>query len=332
MILICYGTRPEWLKIKPLICEFNKCGIKYKTLFTGQHVDIVTSRADFTCSVNNDSCKNRLNAVMVSTLSIPDNIFEDVTHVLVQGDTTSALGLALNAFNRGIKIIHLEAGLRTYDQKNPYPEEANRQIISRITDLHFCPTKDNKANLVNELCTGKIYVVGNTSLDNIKNIKTDYKDTVLVTLHRRENHNIIKDWFMEISKLALKYKKIKFILPIHPNPNVMKHKHLLEGVEVVPPLPHCDLLDILANCKTAITDSGGIQEEASFFNKKIIVCRKVTERVESINTHSFICPTPSKLNSIFRRIINNYKTKKSCPYGDGRTSQRISSILKKCIN
>jgi len=328
MILICYGTRPEWLKVKPLINELKKNNFKFKTLFTGQHANIVTNKADYTCSIDDTLCSNRLNSIVASTLIVPDNVFKNITYVLVQGDTTSALGLALNAFNRGIKVIHLEAGLRTYDSKNPFPEEINRQIISRFTDIHFCPTKANKNNLINELCGGKKFIVGNTSLDNIKDVNTSYTNTVLITLHRRENHTIIKEWFNEISKIALKHKDIKFILPIHPNPNVQKHKHLLKAVEVIEPLEHSKLIEILANCKTAITDSGGIQEEASYFNKKIIVCRKVTERQESTNIHSYICNSPAKLSKLFDKIINNYKINKICPYGDGRASQKIVKILK----
>jgi len=328
MILICYGTRPEWLKVKPLINEFKKNNIKFKILFTGQHASIAPSKADYTCSINDTLCSNRLNSILASTLIVPDNVFKNITYVLVQGDTTSALGLALNAFNHGIKVIHLEAGLRTYDNKNPFPEEINRQIISRFADIHFCPTKANKNNLINELCGGKKFVVGNTSLDNIKDIITSYTDTVLITLHRRENHAIIKEWFNEISKIALKYKDIKFILPIHPNPNVQKYKYLLKGVEVIDPLEHSKLIKILANCKTAITDSGGIQEEASYFNKKIIVCRKVTERQESTNIHSYICSTPNKLNSLFKKIIKDYKINKPCPYGEGNAAQKIVKILK----
>ena len=328
MILICYGTRPEWLKVKPLINELKKNNLKFKTLFTGQHANIVTNKADYTCSIDDTLCSNRLNSIVASTLIVADKVFKNITYVLIQGDTTSALGLALNAFNRGIKVIHLEAGLRTYDSKNPFPEEINRQIISRFTDIHFCPTKANKNNLINELCGGKKFVVGNTSLDNIKDVNTSYTDTVLITLHRRENHTIIKEWFNEISKIALKHKDIKFILPIHPNPNVQKHKHLLKGVEVIDPLEHSKLIEILANCKTAITDSGGIQEEASYFNKKIIVCRKVTERQESTNIHSYICNSPVKLSKLFDKIINNYKINKICPYGNGRASQKIVKILK----
>jgi UDP-N-acetylglucosamine 2-epimerase (non-hydrolysing) len=327
MILICYGTRPEWLKIKPLICEFNKCSIKYKTLFTGQHDDIANREADFIESINEKVSDNRLNSILASTISFSEKNFKDVTHVLVQGDTTSALGLALNAFNRKINVIHLEAGLRTYSKSDPYPEEINRQIISRIASIHFCPTKANKSNLLAERCFGKIFVVGNTSLDNIKNVPCCYTDTVLVTLHRRENHAIIQKWFTEIEKLALKYNNIEFILPLHPNPNIKKYRHLLKNINVIEPLEHGELIKLLAKCVTVITDSGGIQEEASFLNKKIIVCRKLTERQESLNVHSFICKTPKDLNRLFSKIIKNPKIDERSPYGNGETSKKIVNII-----
>ena len=325
-ILICYGTRPEWLKIKPLLEQLKINKIKFKTLFTGQHVDMVENTADYAYAIC-DNVTNRLNAIISSTVVMPDYIFTDVTSVLVQGDTSTALGISINAFNRNIRLIHLEAGLRTYDKQNPYPEEINRQLIGRIADIHFCPTKLNKVNLKNEHCKGKIFVVGNTSIDNIVNVKTSYNNNILVTIHRRENHSIIESWFREISKLALRYTDLNFILPIHPNPEVQKYKHLLKGVNVIAPLCHSDLIKTLSTCKLVITDSGGIQEEACFLKKKVIVCRKVTERTESLNTHSFMCRTPSQLCKIFKNNLKNYIPNGICPYGTGNTAKSIVKIL-----
>lgn len=131
-----------------------------------------------------------------------EHAFEHITHVMVQGDTTSALTVALAAFHREIPVIHIEAGLRTYDMKNPYPEEFNRQAISRMASIHFCPTETSKANLLRENTQGDIFVVGNTVLDNLLEIKTSYTDVVLVTLHRRENHAIMDKWFRAISRIA----------------------------------------------------------------------------------------------------------------------------------
>ncbi len=329
MLLLTYGTRPEYIKIKPLIDELKNSNIKYKTLFTGQHKDIVTTNADFNLIIT-DNKKNRLDNILISCLSIPDECFNDITHVLVQGDTTSALGLAITSFNRGVKVIHLEAGLRTYDFKNPYPEEMNRQLISRISNINLCPTTDNLVNLKNELVGGDSYVVGNTVLDNLNKYidRCEYTNKVLVTLHRRENHEIITKWFSEINNLAINNKDIEFILPIHPNPNVIKHSNLLSNVKIINPLQHNDLLELLIKCKLVITDSGGLQEECSFLNKKCLICREKTERSESIGLTSFIVKTPNDLEGVFNEHINNFKVNEKSPFGDGESSIKIINILK----
>jgi UDP-N-acetylglucosamine 2-epimerase (non-hydrolysing) len=331
-ILLSFGTRPEWLKIKPLLTQFKKSGISYSTVFTGQHKDLLKSvRADFVFE-QQELCSNRLNSVLAQVLvnTLPSTF----THVLVQGDTTSALGMCLWAFHNRIKIIHLEAGLRTYDLDHPYPEEANRQIISRLANIHFCATKLNKKSLLKEQITNKqhIYVVGNTVLDNIVNVVPTYENKVLVTLHRRENHNIISEWFETIDYIAKINNTLNFILPIHPNPNVVKYKSLLKHVKVVEPLEYTDLIEVLKTCKFVITDSGGIQEEASFLNKKIIICRKTTERTECLKTHGILCGEPKELLAHVDGIKNNYIITKKCPFGSGNSSKKISTILKQIWN
>jgi UDP-N-acetylglucosamine 2-epimerase (non-hydrolysing) len=328
-ILIAFGTRPEWLKIKPLLPEFKNNNVKYSLFFTGQHTDLLKNiEVDYSIE-QNSLCDNRLNSVIanVLTCSVP---VQDFTHVLVQGDTSSAFAVALWAFNSKVKIIHLEAGLRTYDLDHPYPEEANRQLISRIADIHLCATYDNSACLEAEKTTKDkdIYVVGNTVLDNIADIIPSYGNKVLVTLHRRENHDIIEQWFTEVDKIAEQYKDLEFILPIHPNPNVIKHKDIFKNVKVVDPLNHSDLIDILKDCKFVITDSGGIQEEASFLNKKIIICRETTERAECLEYHGVLCFTPNDLSSLVSEINKNYKVNVECPFGDGNAAKKITKILK----
>jgi len=333
MVLITYGTRPEYIKVKPLINEMVKNGMPFKTLFTGQHKDIANFGADFNFEMF-EFVDNRLNNIVCNCLSIPDEYFNGITHILVQGDTTSALSLALNAFHRQIKIIHLEAGLRTYDFQNPYPEEANRQLISRISDINLCPTTYNVENLkIEGVPTFKNHVVGNTGLDNLLPYKdkVTYENIVLVTLHRRENHDKIEKWFKEINNIAINNPNIKFILPIHPNPNVMKYKDILTNVGVIEPLIHNELLEILVKCKLVITDSGGLQEECSFLNKPCLVCRETTERPESIYKTSFMVKSPEHLEAYFNYQINNEKIEHDCPFGDGYASEKICEIFKKNI-
>lgn len=332
MILITYGTRPEWIKVKPLIIEMDKQNIPYKTLFTGQHKDLAPKNSDFIHEMI-DLNSNRLNSIINNCLNIDDDVFNNIDYVLVQGDTSSGLGLALASFHRKIKIIHLEAGLRTYDFNNPYPEEMNRQLISRLANIHFCPTVYNKNNLILEgIDDSKIFVVGNTGLDNLLELKNEckYGNKVLVTLHRRENHDKIEEWFNEINKLAKSNPNLEFILPIHPNPNVIKHKHILTHVKIIEPLSHDELIKILIECKLVISDSGGIQEECSFFNKKCIVCREITERSEANHKTNFIIKEPKYLKPMFDNLIDNYKADYECVFGDGRASIKICEILKNC--
>jgi UDP-N-acetylglucosamine 2-epimerase (non-hydrolysing) len=329
MILLCYGTRPEWIKIKPLITEMKKKKISFKVLFTGQQKDIAKENsADYIYSIQ-DSSINRLDTIIIGCLSMPEYFFNGVKRVLVQGDTATAFGLALAAFHRKLEVIHLEAGLRTHDKNNPYPEETYRQMISRIADLNLCPTTLNVQNLMNESVDGSIAKVGNTIIDNLSEDYIESKETnlVLVTLHRRENHDIMQKWFEEINKLAVENPDLNFILPIHPNPNVKKYRDVLTKVNVVDPIPHEELIKMIAASKLIITDSGGIQEEGSFFNKKVIVCRKVTERPESLTLTSFLCPDPKELSNLFNTILNMKIANHECPYGDGRASQQIVELL-----
>lgn len=326
-ILLCLGTRPEWLKIKPLMGKLNK--ENYDLFFTGQHPDLLKD-INFDYKVDVINYKNRLDDIITSCMvNFPTKNYD---YVLVQGDTGSALGCALASYNRKIKVIHLEAGLRTYDLENPYPEESYRQIISRISSINLCPTEISYTNLIEEKVSGKTFVVGNTVLDNLIDIKNDtsYGNDVLITLHRRENHEIMDKWFLELNNLCLRYPELRFILPIHPNPNVQKHKSLLnKKIKVVDPLSHEELIKILKYCKFVITDSGGIQEEATFLNKKSIVCRKTTERPEGIPTgHLFLCEKTEDLNGLVYIINNDYYINKECPYGDGNSSKKIVEILK----
>jgi len=326
-ILFCLGTRPEWLKIKPILNLLNRD--QYKILFTGQHEDLLKG-LDFDYKIIiKENSSNRLNNIFINCLNqFPiDNTFDSVS---VQGDTASAYACALAAFNRGLKIYYLEAGLRSYNLRHPYPEEAYRQMISRISDVNFCPTELSKKNLESEMVSGKNFVVGNTVLDNLVEYKDkcEYTNKVLVTLHRRENHDLMENWFNTLNDIAKKHDYLEFIIPIHPNPNVSKHKHLLTNLTVVDPMSHEDLLKLLVKCKFVISDSGGLQEEGSFFNKKVIVCRVTTERPEGKSSgHLHMCPDPSGLSDLVDKINKNYYINSSCPYGDGNSSKRILEIL-----
>tara|TARA_B100000029_G_scaffold311698_1_gene304197 strand:- start:51413 stop:52417 length:1005 start_codon:yes stop_codon:yes gene_type:complete len=331
MILISFGTRPEYIKIKPLLKEFDG-KIPYALLFTGQHTSLLKDVVA-TTDVRQLEIKdgpNRLDSIVASIMN-SDHVFNNVTSVMVQGDTTSAFAVALAAFHRKLKIIHLEAGLRTGDLMHPYPEEFNRQAIARMANIHLCPTDLSACNLRRENITSNVYVVGNTVLDNLKDIKTRYGNTILITMHRRENHALMDKWFNELEKIASLYSQYEFIIPLHPNPNVQQYKHILKTVKVIEPVGHEEFIRMIANCRFIITDSGGIQEEASFLGKKCVVCRQITERVEGMGVFSFMCPHPAELLDLVNWLEADKKFKVApdevCPYGDGASSQRIASIL-----
>ena len=203
MILVCFGTRPEWLKIKPLLKYLKE----YAIFFTGQHEDLLKNElSNYTnrllvANVTSRS-ENRLNNIISSILdSYPNENFESV---LVQGDTASAYACAIAGFNKGSKVIYLESGLRSFNLKHPFPEEGYRQMISRISDINLCPTDLSLINLENENVLGKNYVVGNTVLDNLNELKSKavYENLVLITLHRRENLPIINEWLDQIFNIA----------------------------------------------------------------------------------------------------------------------------------
>lgn len=329
MILIAFGTRPEYIKFNPILDIFKKNKFDdYKILFTGQHKDLVsTFELDISDSLEIMDGKNRLDSIFASVLN-KDHFFDGVKQVMVQGDTATAYAVALAAFHRNIPVVHLEAGLRTYDIQNPYPEEYYRRCISSLASVNLCVSEIGKSNLETEKAPGEIFVVGNTVLDNLNGYELEYENKILVTLHRRENHSIIQQWFMEIEKLANDNPDYEFLLPIHPNPNVQKHKSLLKKVKVIEPLEHKELLSYLSKCKLLITDSGGLQEESSFFMKKSIVCRKETERKEGLGNFSFLCEEPGDLQKMFSQLLTNYKINDNCPYGDGKSSEKIYEILK----
>ena len=324
MILLTYGTRPEFIKLKPLMDEMRKTHIPFKVLFTGQHKDY-DNGADFRITFK-DFGLNRLDNILQNCLNLPDEWLQDINYILVQGDTTSVLALSLMAMHRKIKIIHLEAGLRSYDYDNPYPEEYNRTLVTKLASIHLCPTEQNKANLVSEnVSVDTIHVVGNTALDNLIEYrdKCEYTNKILVTLHRRENHDKLKDWFDEINKIAKVFHNYEFIVPLHPNPIIKEQLPKNPVFTIIEPLDHKDLISLLAKSSLVITDSGGIQEECSFLNKKCLVCRKTTERPEALGLSSFLVTEPKLLKHIFTEHIKTYHINIKSPYGNGNSSKII---------
>jgi len=301
MFLICFGTRPELIKCIPLIRKFKENNIQFKTLFSGQHENLIKDfykyidEPDFTFT-NIMEHGQTLNQLSSKILLQSNKLFLENTfsNVIVQGDTTTAYSLALSAFHFQIPVIHLEAGLRTNDKYSPFPEEINRRLISQIASIHLCPTTLSLENLQKEEITNGVHLVGNTVVDiykyifentlpsnNIRNIIDNNKEYIVVTLHRRENRgDKIHSMWKQLNILSNKYK---FIYITHPS--LPDSKKILNNSNIIllDPQDYESMVHLISNSKGIITDSGGLQEEAVCANKRVLVCRDTTERPETID-------------------------------------------------
>jgi len=300
----------------------------------------------------------QLSSLTADILLHLDTVYEAVKPdmVLVQGDTTTAMAGALSAFYRKITVVHVEAGLRSFDRYEPFPEEINRRMIGQIAGYHFCPTNKALKNLKKESLAGEKYVVGNTVIDALvlaQKIMAEkehlyktrfsfvqaHKRYLLVTIHRRENFGEpLESIGKALEDIMTAYPDTEVIIPVHPNPNV---KSFIENkfrehkqVHLLSPLPYDDLIWIMSKCFFVLTDSGGIQEEAPSLGKPVLVVRNVTERMEGIEagTAVLVGNKHDKIVNAMQLLLDSelaYKamTNISNPYGDGKSSQRICEIL-----
>ena len=334
MIILCFGTRPEVIKMSPLMVEFSKRDIPFKTIFTGQHRELfedvmhLIPKPNYYLDIM--SHNQSLNDILCSISEKLPKILKDekASLLIVQGDTLTVTASALVAFYEKVKVGHVEAGLRTFNLQNPFPEEANRQIVSRIANYNWAPTQEAFENLKHENVQN-IFLTGNTIVDICQSYAYEkiYGNKVLITLHRRENFGEpMKKMMLEIEELATAHPELKFIFPMHPNPNVQQWRPLLKHVEVIAPLKYEELLQLLSEVKFVISDSGGIQEECASFGKKILVCRETTERPEGIKIGI------AKL--VGSNILENFSWANEYPewqgenpYGDGTASQKIVDTI-----
>jgi len=299
MYLICFGTRPELIKCIPLINKFKENDIQFKTLFSGQHENLIEDfykyidKPDFTFT-NIMEHGQSLNELSSKILIQSNKLFLENTfsNVIVQGDTTTAYSLSLSAFHFQIQVIHLEAGLRTNDKYSPFPEEINRRLISQIASIHLCPTQKSIENLHSENIRENVYLTGNTIVDMYDYIQKNMKPDILienlikenekyyvVTLHRRENRgDKMYSMWEQLNQLSNKYK---FIYISHPS--LSQSKEILnKNITVLEPQNYENMIHLILNSNGIITDSGGLQEEAVCAMKKVLVCRDTTERPETI--------------------------------------------------
>lgn len=344
MILVAYGTRPEIIKLFPVVRELQRSRIAFKTLFTGQQTDLYSDVKDllpppdhtFAQHFSGAGKHNTLANSFIKICSAAEALFavHDFSTVVVQGDTTTAWALALVGFYNKIRVAHVEAGLRTFDLDNPFPEEANRALIGQIAAINFAPTRGAESNL-EKTGAKNIHLVGNTVVDAVNIIRKEHgladippSNNVLVTLHRRENHEIMDVLFDELNRVAAGYPHLNLVLPIHPNPNVRKHKDRLTAanIKIIEPVGYLEMLKLIAASPFIITDSGGLQEESSCFNKKVLIVRETTERPEILEVGL------GRLvgREIFANIgwaIKQPETIIASPFGDGDAAEKIVKIL-----
>ena len=320
--------------MSPVIQELEERGIDCKTIFTGQHKELyddvkdLIPLPDYNLEImsNDQSLTEILSNISLKFGEILK--IEKPNLLIVQGDTTTVAVCSLIAYYEKVAVGHVEAGLRTFNLNSPFPEEGNRQIVSRLAKFNWAPTKLAADQLVRENAQN-IFVTGNTIVDvcNNYNYKIQYGNEILITLHRRENFGEkLKSIFKQINRLAIKYSNLKFIFPMHPNPSIQKLKHLLKNVKIIEPLCHKEMIKLLSKVKFVISDSGGIQEECAAFKKRILVCRDTTERPEGV-TAGFAKIIGTNIEENFEWAMNNYKWEGKNPYGNGRASKKIVDII-----
>jgi UDP-N-acetylglucosamine 2-epimerase (non-hydrolysing) len=331
-----YGTRPELIKLYPVIKHTDDKFV----VCTGQHKELLdksllTPDVELGLMTHGQRLLTLVDKIICHISWIIE--FVKPERVIVQGDTATAFATALVAFHHGVSIAHVEAGLRTYDKYEPYPEEVYRQFISSVAGLHFCPTEHNAHNLAQEYkaLLGEAIVTGNTVVDAVKELapKPTLTSNILVTLHRR---NADVDMYSDaILKLASEFPDKTFRVLIHPNETGRKLEDLLfdsEGIDLLKPMGYLDFLKELASCFMVLTDSGGLQEEAPTLNKPVIVLRKRTERPEGLEHGAFLAKDAASLLVIARKLLRdsmfyiNTATAKN-PFGDGHAGERIAEVL-----
>mgnify|MGYP003091353800 CR=1 FL=1 len=365
-ILFVFGTRPEVIKLAPVILELKKHSDKYNVIVCNTEQQKELSNQTLTyfglkADINLDCMKPNQTLLEVQTriLKALDEVYKtnNVDATIVQGDTMTVLCGALASFYRKIPVFHVEAGLRSYDIYEPFHEEVMRQMTTRVAELNFATTEKNRNALLKEnIADSKIHVVGNTVIDALfclsdetlnmaakyfetNNIKVD-DNLVLITAHRRENHGERIDRIIDaIEYLASKYSDHTFVIPVHPNPNVKDKIYArldkLKNIHLLKPLDYPYLVYLMKNAKLILTDSGGIQEEAPSFGCPTLVMRYETERQEGIDAGVSILvgadydKIVNYSEDILSRTRKETRLKASNPYGDGTSSKQIEKIINK---
>ena len=361
-VMAIFGTRPEAIKMAPLVLELKKQNAYFETVIvvTAQHREMLDSVLNIfqitpDYDLNIMKRKQTLSGITSSVILDLDAVLEKEQPqiVLVHGDTTTTFAAALSAFYHQIAVGHVEAGLRTWKKYSPWPEEMNRQMTDNLADLYFAPTAQSRANLLKENHPQQnIFVTGNTAIDALaQTVQADYhhkvldlidpqKRMILVTMHRRENQGEpMRQVFRAIRDVVQAYSDVEVIYPVHLNPVVQKTAQEILGkqkrIHLIEPLDVLDFHNLIDRSYFIMSDSGGVQEEAPALKKPVLVLRDTTERPEGVQagTLKLVGTHYDRVKKEMEQLLNDPKEYQSMaqaknPYGDGQASQRICAALR----
>ncbi|MED4154755.1 non-hydrolyzing UDP-N-acetylglucosamine 2-epimerase [Priestia aryabhattai] len=364
-VMTIFGTRPEAIKMAPLVLELNKRSEEFESIVTvtAQHremLDQVLRVFDITPDHDLNIMKDRQTLMDVTTRGLEglDQVMKEVQPdiVLVHGDTTTTFIAGLAAFYNQIKVGHVEAGLRTWNKYSPYPEEMNRQLTGVLADLHFAPTTKSAHNLLQENKKEEtLFITGNTAIDALKTtVLEEYSHPVLdrvgddrlilLTAHRRENlGEPMRNMFRAIKRIVEEHDDVQVVYPVHLNPVVRELADEVLGndprIQLIEPLEVVDFHNFASRAHIILTDSGGVQEEAPSLGVPVLVLRDTTERPEGIEagTLKLAGVEEETIYSLAKELLTNEEeyarmSKASNPYGDGLASKRIADAISEYFN
>lgn len=362
-IMSVFGTRPEAIKMAPLVKELAACeDLESICCLTGQHREMLDSvmeifhlQSDYDLNIMEQ--RQTLSTITTKTLLGMDGVIDEARPdmILVHGDTSTTFAGALSAFYHQIPVGHVEAGLRTWDKYSPFPEEMNRTLVGDIADLHFSPTRANADNLRREGIGGEIFITGNTAIDAMRyTVQPDYvfrtpllnqldfsgKRVIVLTCHRRENYGkAMEDIMQAVARIAAEHTDVEVVYPVHLSPVVRAYAaQYLEGkdrIHLIDPIDVQEMHNLMARCDLVMTDSGGLQEEAPALGKPVLVLRRETERPEAIaaGTVKLAGVCYEEITAMANQLLEDpaayaAMAKAVNPYGDGRACRRIAQAIR----
>jgi UDP-N-acetylglucosamine 2-epimerase (non-hydrolysing) len=357
------GTRPEVIKMAPVVRQLQRQSSTFEHILvtTAQHREMLDQvMAVFAMKPDIDLALMQQNQSLAAFASRSLTSLSDLfvrlkpDAILIQGDTTTVMTAALAAFYNNVRTGHVEAGLRSFDRRNPFPEEMNRRVAGSLSDMHFAPTERARQNLLREgTHDGDIFVTGNTIVDALRSIPLEgvFEDerlngidftgrrVLLVTAHRRESHGPpLRSICRALKELADSFADIEIVYPVHLNPNVLEvaHEEIAGAprIHLIKPVSYSDLLRLMSRCYLILTDSGGIQEEAPSFHKPVLVLRALTERPEVIEVGAgkIVGTNTERIVEESALLLTDaceyeQMSRAENPFGDGRAAERIAAIL-----